>query len=251
MRFSGAPAKRAAERRRPIDAEPAIRRVQRSDRALRQRGGPASIRSQARPGRPAARQNGRIRGYGLPIVQPQSAVGAEAGPAPPRGDPHSGPGQPPEPRAQQRRGFHRAGKHPAAAADEGRLPEVFAPGDQAIGRKCRDCLRQCAASRVIAAEQPVQSLAMRQVQPATSGHQQLAPDRRHVIQHRHRRAAGGQRLGRHQPGRSAADHDDVHRAACGCGCVGDCGAPGRSASNNVRSSSAACCTLWIICCSSR
>ena len=56
--------------------------------------------------------------------------------------------EPPQPRPQQRRRLEGLRKHPAAGADEGRLPQRVAPGAQRVGRKCLD--RGCEMRRRLA-----------------------------------------------------------------------------------------------------
>ena len=81
-----------------------------------------------------------------------------------------------------------------------------AGGNASIGRP------QPSLGGAVAAEQPLQVLAVREVQPAAPRQQELAPERGHPVVHGDARAAAGEHLRRHQPGRTAADDGDV-----GCG----------------------------------
>ena len=52
---------------------------------------------------------------------------------------------------------------------------------------------------------------MGDVEPATPGHQQLAPEAGHAVEHGHRQAILCHHLGGHEPGRTAADDSDAIR----------------------------------------
>ena len=76
----------------------------------------------------------------------QAALLVPAGPAVAQRELHAHRIEPPQPCAQQRRGLERFGKHPAAGADEGRLPQRLAPCAQRVRRKRLDRGARAAAS---------------------------------------------------------------------------------------------------------
>jgi hypothetical protein len=117
--------------------------------------------------------------------------------------------EPPQPGAQQRRGLERLREHAAACADERRLAQAFAPGTHLGRRKRLDRRTQMRHGRAVAREEALELFAVRQVEPATAGQQELPAGRRHPVIDRDARAAAGQQLRRHQAGRAAADHGDL------------------------------------------
>ena len=70
--------------------------------------------------------------------------------------------------------------------------------------------RKPLALHAVARQEGLQGFAVGQIEPAAPGEQELAPDRRHGVVHRHRRARRGQLLCRHQARRSAADDGDAN-----------------------------------------
>ncbi|MNP49516.1 hypothetical protein D3C76_1437040 [compost metagenome] len=54
---------------------------------------------------------------------------------------------------------------------------------------------------------------MGDVHAADTGQQELAPHRRHGVEHLHRHTGRSQRLGGHQPGRAATDDGDKGRGS--------------------------------------
>ena len=144
----------------PGDGKPAIGRPQRRYRhALRgERFHPSAIRPEPRPARAAERQHGRIgidgaRAVGRQKRQMSSVV--PAGPAMTQRELHADRIQPPQPRAQQRRGLEGFRENPAAGADKGRLPQRFAPVAQAHPAetprsRASDAASRCRSAREIA-----------------------------------------------------------------------------------------------------
>ena len=188
--------------RRPIDPETAIGRAQRGDADIRQQRGPAAIRPQSRPGSAPHSQHHGI-GFMDGAIGETEPAGRPAGPFRAGHQPHAQGVQSPDPGAQERACFHRGGEHPAAAADKRGLPEPRAPFAQCLGRKggkpWRDPLRVLA----IAGQEARHRLGMGDVEAAPPGHQQLAPEARHALEHGHRQAALRHHLGGHQPGRTS------------------------------------------------
>ncbi len=137
------------------------------------------------------------------------AILTPAGPAMAQLQLHAHRVEPPQPGAQQRRSLERFRKNAAAGTDEGRLPQRIAPCAQAIRRKCFDRSRELRHRFAVAREKLRQRLAVREVEPATPGHQEFAAGRRHRIIDCYVGAALRQHLGRHQPGRTGADDGDV------------------------------------------
>ena len=86
-----------------------------------------------------------------------------------------------QPGAEQGRGLHGLRKDAARCADEGFDAEAIGPGDQRLGRKGADGRFEPAARLAIAAEQLLQRLGMREVQPAAPGQQELAGGCGHVV----------------------------------------------------------------------
>ena len=198
----------------PGDGEAAIGRPQRRYRhALRgERLRPCAIGPEPRPACAAERQHGRAgfdRALAVGRLKRQTAVVVPAGPAVAQRELHAHGIQPPQPRPQQRRGLERFRKHPAAGADEGRLPQRFAPFAQGIRRKCLDRGREMRHRFAVAREKCRQRFAVGQIEPAAPGHQELAAGGRHRVIDGDAGAALRQHLGRHQPGRTGADDGDV------------------------------------------
>ena len=91
---------------------------------------------------------------------------------------------------------------------QARLPRRAVPRAEAAQHRFE---RRAACA--VAAEKGLQRLAVREVQAALAGEQELAPDRGHRVVHVDAETGLGQRLGGHQPGRAGADDDDVAAAA--------------------------------------
>ena len=119
----------------------------------------------------------------------------------------------PQPRAQQRRALERFGKHPPAGADEGRLAQAFAPRAQRRWRERLDRGPQVRHGGTVAREEGFERFAVRQIEAAAAGEQELPSGRRHPIVERDRGASARQDLGGHQPGRTGANDGDLGWAA--------------------------------------
>jgi hypothetical protein len=117
--------------------------------------------------------------------------------------------EPPQPGTQQRRGLEAFRKHAAAGADESFLPQRVAPVAQGAWRECFDSRLQMRHRLAVAREKRRQRLAMGEVQPATSGHQEFSARRRHRVEDGDTPAALRQHFRRHQPGRAGADDGDL------------------------------------------
>jgi hypothetical protein len=217
-------------------ARPERRGAGRRSSAARRRSARGTRRSRRRRNRNWRRGTARPRPWRLPAAEPRRRP-SPAWPSWPRPEPgswtrarttsplissppsgapagpfvrvfscHAQPLQPRQPGPQQRRGLHRLGKHPAAGAHERRLPQPLGPGHQVLRREGLQHRPQGLRPPAIALDEPLEVLGMGEVQPAAPGHQELAPEGRHLLEHRHRPLSG---LRRHQPGRPAADHGDV------------------------------------------
>ena len=203
------------ERVGPADPHPDVRRSQRRHRhaALGERADPAAVGTEPRPRRTAEREDRHIgrrpsvscrrrpSGAGHRRSSPSSgsaarsaprarpAATATPGPAVSRGTTAGTPARStrrtsaPPARRTSRAGP--PGRTPRASARAGRRSRRTGPGTVAI-------------------------LAVREVQPAVTGQQELARRRRHAVVHRHRDTGPGEHLGGDQPGRTAAD--DARRA---------------------------------------
>src|SRR6185503_14141261 len=84
--------------------------------------------------------------------------------------------EPPQPRAQQRRGLERLGEHAAARSDERVLAEPLAPGAHGGRRKRLDRGAQMRQCRAVAREKPRQLLAVSKVEPSPPRQQKLPRD---------------------------------------------------------------------------
>ncbi len=116
-----------------------------------------------------------------------------------------------QPGAQQRRGLHVPGKHPARAADKSLHAQRQCPGTQ-LGRPESGQQRlQLRTAITVAAEERPGGFGMGQVQPALAGQQKLAARRGHGVKNLDRQVCprAGQHLGRHQAGRATADDGDM------------------------------------------
>jgi hypothetical protein len=113
--------------------------------------------------------------------------------------------EPPQPCPQQGRGFHRLREDAAARADERLLPERFRPGAQRVRREMLDGVFEQRIDRSVARQETGKRLAVREVEAAAAGEQELAAERRHAVVDRHGEPGARQHLGGDQPGRPAAD----------------------------------------------
>ena len=117
--------------------------------------------------------------------------------------------EPAQPRAQQRRGLERLRKHAAAGADEGLLPKLLAPVAQALGRKRIDCRGEMRRGFAVAREEMPAGVrcasgSARRARPSGTCGRPTAS-----VVHASRAHRLRDRLRRHQPGGSGADHRDV------------------------------------------
>jgi len=142
----------------------------------------------------------------------QLAALVPAQPAMARVDVHAAVAQASEPGAQQRRGLHVGGKHPAGTADEGVDAQTVNPLAQRIRTEGFQQRAQCVGAFAVAADERGEVLGVGDVHPADAGQQELASDRRHRIVKLDRDAGLAQHLGRHQTGGAAADDGDTGRA---------------------------------------
>ena len=146
--------------------------------------------------------------FALWISDPQAAIGVPAQPAVAGVDNHPCIAQALEPGAQQGRGLHVAGEHPARGADEGFDAQAMNPLAQGVRVEVAQQGVDRVAALGIAADEGRVGLGMGDVHAAHARQQELAAHRRHGVEHLHRHTALGQRLGGHQAGGAATDHGD-------------------------------------------
>src|SRR5690242_1760822 len=103
--------------------------------------------------------------------------------------------EPPQPRAEQRRGLHRLREDAAARADECLLTQRLGEGAQRIRREMFDGALQERVDGAVAREEFLEWLRMREVEAAAAGEQELAPERWHPVMNRHGDAGARQQLG--------------------------------------------------------
>ena len=167
-----------------------------------------------RPARAAQRQNGRVgadrcRTFGR--IEEKAACLVPARPSMAQLEADAGGIELPEPGAQQRRGFHRLGKHPPARSHERFLTQRLAPRAQSIGRKGLDRRAKARLGGSIAPQKCCQLFAMGQIEPAAPRQEKLAADGGHALVDGHGRTATGGNFRRHQAGGAATDDGDVLR----------------------------------------
>ena len=117
--------------------------------------------------------------------------------------------QPSQPRPQQGRCLEGFWKYATAGADKSLLPQRLAPVAQGARRKCFDSSFQMRHRLAVADEELRQRFAVREVEPAASGHQKFAARGRHRIIDGDMRATLREHFGRHQAGGASADDRDV------------------------------------------
>ena len=203
-----------AEHIGPVRDEAAVRRPQRrdGDAGVRQRVDPAAIGAEPRPARTAERQH---HGIGVNADTPlrrikyRIALFVPADPMMTQLECDTGVAEPPQPRAQQRRGLERLGKHAAARSDEGVLAEPLAPGAHGGRRKRFDRGAQMRHRRAVAQQKRTEIFAVGEIEAAAPGQQEFSADRRHAVIDGDAHAALRQHLGRHQAGRPGTDHRNV------------------------------------------
>ena len=212
------------------DVEATVRRQQVGDLdpGRTQHRYPGAIRAQPGPAAAAQREQHRVgvdpaltvRGGEAQLVLRRRRVAwrtavVPAQPAMAHLEAHARCTQAREPGAQQWRRLHFLGEYAARAADEGVHPQAMRPVLQRLRAKdvqhgCKPC-----ALRAVARQEGLQGFTVGQIEPAAPGEQELAPDRRHGVVHRHRGPRRGQLLCRHQARRSAADDGDAHGGRAG------------------------------------
>ena len=170
----------------PGDGEAGIGRPQR--RYLHALGGerlrPCAVGAQPRPACAAERQHGRARlddVRSIRRLKTQTALLVPAGPAVTQRQSHAHRVQPPQPGPQQGRCLERFWKYPAAGADKGFLPQRLAPVAQRLRRERFDGGCEMRHRLAVAREELRQRFAMREVEPASPGHQELAAGGRHRV----------------------------------------------------------------------
>ena len=126
-------------------------------------------------------------------------------------DRHAEVGETAEPSAKQGRGFHRARKDSAAAADECLRAEAVRPCDQLFGREAFDGRAHATRVVAIAVEKGGDVLAVRQVQAAASGEQEFSCRRRHPFVDGDPVSVRGNDLGCEKSGWPGADDGDLPR----------------------------------------
>ena len=137
-------------------------------------------------------------------------VAGAADPAMTRCDRHALGGEAAQPGAEQRRRLERVREDAAGAADDGGLAEVGAPGAQGVGVEARQRGGEPGRCGAVAGDEAVERFGMGDVEAAAPGEQELAADRGHAVEHRHRPPRRRESLGRHQPGRAAANDRHIH-----------------------------------------
>ncbi len=208
------PLEAAAKEFGPVNDETTIGRPQRRDRdaGLDERIDPAAIGPEPRPACSAQGKHGGIRmdrDAALRAVELEIAVGVPTVPVVTQLEGDAGRSEAPEPGTQQRRSLHRLREHPPARSDERGLAKSLAPGAQVRGRKSFDGRSKTWFGIAVASEQARELFAVRKIETAAAGEQELAPDRRHPIVDGHACPAAGDHLGRHQAGGTATDDGNV------------------------------------------
>lgn len=147
-----------------------------------------------------------------------------APPAVPHVDLEPGLAQPMQPGPQQGRGLHLSGKDPAGGTDEGLHPQPGGPGPQVGGAEGLGEGRQDWLGHPVTGEEIRQGFGMDQVESASPGQEELAPQGRHAVIEVHGGAPHQQDFGGHEPRRAAAHDRDpsAHRPALpeGAGSMG-------------------------------
>ena len=203
------------------DVEATVGRQQRRDRyaARSQQRHPGAVGPQTRP---AAAPQGQQQCPGTHpdraggCVEAQDlAVGGPARPAVAHVKLHRRPArrrvpQTLQPGAQQRRGFHVGGKHPARAADKGLDTQPRRPGSHLGGAELAQQCLDLPATGTIALGKTVGRFRMGQIHAALAREQELAAHRRHGVEQVHRHAGGREHLGGHQAGRATAHNGHRH-----------------------------------------
>ncbi len=122
-----------------------------------------------------------------------------------------------EPGAQQGRGLHVGGKHPARTADKGVDAQPVNPFAQRIRGEGIEQRAQVAGALGVAADERGVILGMGDVHAADAGQQELAPHRGHGVIQVDIHACLPEHLGGHQAGRTTTDDGDAKRRGLGHG----------------------------------
>ena len=148
-------------------------------------------------------------------VHQQLAIGLPTQPAVAGVDNYTGLAQALEPCAQQRRGFHIGGEHPAGTADKGFDPQLMNPLAQRIGIEGAQqrCHLRCAFG--VARQESRVGFGMGDIHAADPGQQKLAAHRRHAIVEIDLHPSLTQHFGGHQTGGATANNGDVTGRECG------------------------------------
>ena len=198
MRLSGSPSKRSRKIVRPVDDHAAIGGPQRRDRnaGARHDLGPASVGAQPRPARAAERQHGRVGRARVTTPGGVSNVSAPSSSQP----------------VQRWRGLNTtpaASSRLSQARNSGDAFRLFgntrpldptkvswpSPSHHArshVGRERLDRIAQARRRSAVAREERVERFAVREIEPAAAGQQELPPGRRHAVVDRDPRAAAAQ-----------------------------------------------------------
>ena len=214
--------KTLGEIRAPSDVETAVGRLQRRqvDAARRQPGRPGAVAAKLGPARAAQRQHHRI--HRIHSVGLQHLLALRRGKAQQRGRISVSPAQPAvahvqpqsiatqavQPGPQQRRSLHLGRKHPARAADKGLDAQARGPIAQILRAEGRKPGGDLVSTLGVTADERLDRLAVRQVQTALAGEQELAAHRGHRVVQVDAGASLQQDLGGHQAGGAAADDRD-------------------------------------------
>jgi hypothetical protein len=154
---------------RPLNGETAIGRTQRSDIDLLflENIRPSAIGTELRPARAAKRKHRHVRRmrnvFPIRPSENQRAVSVPALPAIAQPERDAARIKPPQPGAQQWRGFHVLWKNAPAGADEGRLAERFTEGTQIVRRKSFDRRTQILRGFTIAREKSLDHFTVSQI----------------------------------------------------------------------------------------
>ena len=113
------------------------------------------------------------------------------------------------PAAQERCGFQVGREDATGGADEGLDAQSACKFAQVVGIEHVEPAAQFGLTTAITRHEGLEVIAVRQVQTALAGNQELAPDRTHRVEHIDRDTGRTRRLRRHQPGGTAADDGEL------------------------------------------
>ena len=169
---------------------------------------PSAVRPQARPAAAAQGQYHHVGGQGhWPLRRiKRPGVALQPHPAVPHVELHPRHTQAVQPGAQQRGGFHVAGKHPARAAHKSVHAQCFGPVAQLRRAQMLQPGADLRLPGAITGGKKFGRLGVREVEPALARQQKFATHRRHGIAQLHRHPRLGQHFRRHQARRPPANH---------------------------------------------